>query len=232
MTSAPASELRARALLSVQRALIGEVTPEMRAIEVVVTSGRVLLRVFTDGEAPARVRDDFDAGAATQIVADFPYPEDGDPEVAVEFVRCDFPEPIPVEGVLVHAFSGVRFAHRREIDASAAPAKQLERSALRDRHPSQTIRHFHAMGNLVQKLATVPAELVEHQFNPGSFGSWLILLRHRGRLLRVLFDGRDSTCRLERVLNQAPLQLIVLWENVAQLPALLDEIVAAIRQAG
>ncbi len=30
------------------------------------------------------------------------------PEIAYEFVRCDFPEKVPVEGVLVHALTDVQ----------------------------------------------------------------------------------------------------------------------------
>lgn len=105
----PTHVLRRNVLLSVQRALVGEITPEMRAIEVELAPGRILIRVFTDGEPAETLQDDFDAGMVTQVVADFPYPENGDPEVALEFVRCDSPKPVLVRGLLVFALAGTTF---------------------------------------------------------------------------------------------------------------------------
>ena len=101
------SDLRARVLLSVQRALLGEITPEMRAVEVEWSPERILLRVFTEGEASEQVREDFDAAVVTQVVADFPEPDRGDPRVELEFVRCDAPDHVPVRGTLVFARAGV-----------------------------------------------------------------------------------------------------------------------------
>jgi hypothetical protein len=93
--------------MSVQRALLGEITPEMRAIEVEWSPERIMLRVFTEGEAGERLREDFDASAVTQVIADFAIPAEGGPHVAFEFVRCDAPERIPVRGTLVFARAGV-----------------------------------------------------------------------------------------------------------------------------
>ena len=101
--------LRKRVLLSVQRALMGEVTPEMRVVEVELSTSRILIRIFTEGEASEALRADCDAGLATQVVADFPYPERGDPQVALEFVRCDQPQSIPVRGQIIFALAGVTF---------------------------------------------------------------------------------------------------------------------------
>jgi hypothetical protein len=100
-------DLRTRVLLSVQRALLGEITPEMRAVEVEWSPERILLRVFTEGEASEEVREDFDASAVTQVVADFPEPDRDDPRVEFEFVRCDSPARIPVRGTLVFSRAGV-----------------------------------------------------------------------------------------------------------------------------
>lgn len=96
-------ELRVRVLLSVQRALLGEITPPMRAIEVEWSRDRIMIRVFTEGEVDDAMREDFDAGVVTQVVSDFPDPDRGDPQVAFEVVRCDAPTRIPVRGVLVFA---------------------------------------------------------------------------------------------------------------------------------
>lgn len=105
MTRAECLPLRIRALLSVQRALVAEVHPSMRAIEVEIAEERITIRVFTDGEASEEVRADFDAGAVTQVVADFPDRESGDPSIALEFVRCDRPRAIPLRGTLVFALT-------------------------------------------------------------------------------------------------------------------------------
>lgn len=94
-----------RVLLSVQRALIGEITPDMRYIDVEFSSERIHIIVWHDGAHDEYVHDDFDAGAVTQVVADFPRPERGDPQVSFEFVRCDFPERPEFRGVLVYGRS-------------------------------------------------------------------------------------------------------------------------------
>jgi hypothetical protein len=104
--------LRTRALLSVQRALVGEVHLGMRAIEVEISAQLITIRVFTDGDATEEIREHFDAGAVTQVVADFPHPERGDPIVGFEFVRCDRPEAVPVAGTLVFAFADTLFEKR------------------------------------------------------------------------------------------------------------------------
>jgi hypothetical protein len=98
--------------LSIQRALVGEITPEMRVVEVELSRTQICIRVFTHGVPSAALRDDFDAGMVTQVVADFPYPDREDPEVSVEFVRCDSPHPVPVRGIPVFALAGVRFEER------------------------------------------------------------------------------------------------------------------------
>lgn len=95
-------ELRARVLLSVQRALIGEVRPEMRYIEVILAQGMVRILVWHEGPSDPGARDDFDASVITQVVADFPDSGAGDPEIDFEFHRCDGPAKPLVTGVLVY----------------------------------------------------------------------------------------------------------------------------------
>jgi hypothetical protein len=99
------SDLRIPVLLSMQRALVGEVTPEMRAVAVQWSPERIAIRVYTHGEPPAAVREDFDASVVSQVVADFPCPDGGDPAVEYEFVRCDAPTRLPDWGHLVFARS-------------------------------------------------------------------------------------------------------------------------------
>lgn len=97
------TEFRTKVLLSLQRALLGEITPTMRAVAVQWSAERIVIRVYTDGEAPADVREDFDASVVTQVVADFSLPDRGDPKVEFEFTRFDAPARLPDWGVLVYA---------------------------------------------------------------------------------------------------------------------------------
>ena len=96
-------QLRIAVLLSIQRALLGEITSEMRAIAADWSAEQIVIRVYTDGDTPNSIRDDFDSSVVTQVVADFPHPERGDPMVSYEFVRHDSPAPLPQWGNLVFA---------------------------------------------------------------------------------------------------------------------------------
>src|SRR5438132_184142 len=100
MTTSDA-DFRTRVLLSVQRALVGEVTPQMRFIGVEFSSERIHIIVWHDGIVDESVNADFDAGAVTQVVADFSWPEHGDPQTSFEFIRCDFPQRPAFRGLLV-----------------------------------------------------------------------------------------------------------------------------------
>ena len=95
--------LRARVLLSLKRALLGEVTSEMRAISVGLFVEKILVTVYHDGPVAPAIVENFDAIAITQVIADFPYPERGDPKVELQFQRCDSPQPIAPRGQLVYA---------------------------------------------------------------------------------------------------------------------------------
>lgn len=72
---------------SIRRALIGAVPPEIRAVTVECSAALVLVRVFADDDAPDSVHEEFDADVITQVVADFPYPDHGDPRIDLVFVR-------------------------------------------------------------------------------------------------------------------------------------------------
>jgi hypothetical protein len=101
----PDSGFRNRVLLSVQRALVGEVTPHMRFIGVEFSPACIHIIVWHDGSVDERISADFDAGAITQVVADFARPERGDPQVSFEFVRCDSPQRPAFRGTLVYGRS-------------------------------------------------------------------------------------------------------------------------------
>ena len=98
-------DLRSRVLLSVQRALVGEITPQMRFIGVKFSAERIHIIVWHDGVVDESISADFDAGAVTQVVADFAWPERGDPLVSFEFVRCDCPQRPDFRGTLVYGRS-------------------------------------------------------------------------------------------------------------------------------
>lgn len=102
------TDFRSRVLLSVQSALVGEVTPQMRFIGVELSPERIHIIVWHDGIIDASISangGDFDGGAITEIVADFAWPERGDPQVSFEFVRCDFPQRPDFRGTLVYGRS-------------------------------------------------------------------------------------------------------------------------------
>ncbi|WP_340104173.1 hypothetical protein [Rhodohalobacter sp. 8-1] len=90
--------LRVSTLLSVQRALVGEIIPAFRLISVEYSEAEIKIWVYHDGKINANEIEEFDSSVITEVVADFPYPDDSDPKVELEFVRLDYPEKIKPEG--------------------------------------------------------------------------------------------------------------------------------------
>jgi hypothetical protein len=76
-------ELRVRLLLSIQRALLGEVTPNIRAVTAQIDAQTIVLRWIIDGEISDNFRCDLSA-VGTEVVADFETHQ-----IAEEFIRCD-----------------------------------------------------------------------------------------------------------------------------------------------
>ena len=76
-------ELRVRLLLSIQRALLGEVTPNIRAATAQIDAQTVVLRWIIDGEISESFRRDLGAVGA-KVAADF-----STHQIAEEFIRCD-----------------------------------------------------------------------------------------------------------------------------------------------
>jgi hypothetical protein len=99
------NDLRVKVLLSIQRALLGEITDCMRAISVSFSLELIDIRIYTEGDASDETRDDFDAAVITQVIADL----DSDAAVIHRFERCGTPSQIPFFGVCVFARKGVRF---------------------------------------------------------------------------------------------------------------------------
>ena len=89
---------RTEVLLSVNRALWGKVSPQLREVKVKDDTGTVLIKVYFDGPISRADRDAM-AEVGTEVVADLPE----DNTVRLEYVRLDAPRPIPAEGDTVYA---------------------------------------------------------------------------------------------------------------------------------
>ena len=81
-------ELRVRLLLSIRRALLGEVTPNIRAVTAQIDAQTIVLRWIIDGEISDSFRRNLSA-VGTEVVADF-----ASHQIAEEFIRCDAPRSI------------------------------------------------------------------------------------------------------------------------------------------
>jgi hypothetical protein len=82
------TDLRARLLLSVQRALLGEVTSNMRAVTCSAGRSKIDLRWIIDGDVSDELKDALSAIGA-EVIADFP-----SHRICGEVVRCDAPSDI------------------------------------------------------------------------------------------------------------------------------------------
>ncbi|MEO1131796.1 MAG: hypothetical protein AAFX40_03720 [Cyanobacteria bacterium J06639_1] len=89
---------QAEVLLSVQRALLAEITPGMRAISVSWSTEAILIRVFHEGQWSEELEDDFDACVVIQVVADFPIPAEGGPTIEYKLIRLDSGAHLPSLG--------------------------------------------------------------------------------------------------------------------------------------
>jgi hypothetical protein len=78
-------------VLSVNRALWGEVGPSLRRVYVTSRDGLVLLRFYFDGPISEEDRESASC-ASTEVIADF-----SDHRISEELIRCDAPAPIPVD---------------------------------------------------------------------------------------------------------------------------------------
>jgi hypothetical protein len=98
----PAStNIREVALLSVQRALVGEVDPSMRFIAVDIVAGGIHLIVWHYGLLSEEVVEDFDAAVVTQVLADGVADFALEHPVTFEFLRSDGPAKPVFRGTLV-----------------------------------------------------------------------------------------------------------------------------------
>ena len=102
------SRLIQQAQLSVQRALVGEITSQVRVVSVEVNARQITVRVYHHGAASDELWDDLDASMA-EVYADFP--SDGPEAVSVnlKLLRCDEPEPVPALGIPIFGRKGTQF---------------------------------------------------------------------------------------------------------------------------
>lgn len=102
MTTENDADFRREVLLSVQRALIDEITPEMRFVSVESSLSDIHIWVYIHGRIKERVKDEFDTGAVTQVAADFAYPDRPPVIVHFDFIRCDYPQKPEFRGLVVY----------------------------------------------------------------------------------------------------------------------------------
>ena len=93
-----AKSLRVSTLLSVQRALIGEIIPAFRLISVEYSDAEIKIWVYHDGKINSDEIEEFNTTVVTEVEADFPCPEQSDPKVDFEFIQIDYPEKIKPKG--------------------------------------------------------------------------------------------------------------------------------------
>ena len=84
------------AILSLNRALWGEVFPSLRSARIDWTEDKIILYFYHDGEIS---EDDWDSAhcVGTEVIADFPYHK-----LEVNIERCDYPQRPPQIGELVY----------------------------------------------------------------------------------------------------------------------------------
>jgi len=66
------------------------------------------------------------------------------------------------------------------------------------------IAHFERMRALALALKRLPAQILEHHYLYDTFGSWHILVRHKGVVAELAFDGRDSYLGMRRATERKP----------------------------
>jgi|WetSurMetagenome_2_1015567.scaffolds.fasta_scaffold70980_5 hypothetical protein len=77
--------------------------------------------------------------------------------------------------------------------------------------------HFELMIVFSSHLKTLPAEILEHQYSPESFGSWWCKFRKSGKLYRIVYDARDGFIYLENDANNSHISGKADWKEVGHL---------------
>ena len=102
-----------RVQLAVVRALVGEITPEIRAVSVGLAARHAIVQIVHEGAATETFAEAMDL-VDTYVLAAFP--ADGAEAITLDtrLVRCDPPGRPPPIGVPVFAREDVRFAEPAE----------------------------------------------------------------------------------------------------------------------
>ena len=95
-----------RLRLALQKALVGQVTAEMRLVSTEGAPETVRVLVYYDRLLPEEDRAEFAEEAVSCVGLEFGDPPVG-PAVRCHFVRCDEPQRVPVRGAIVFARKGV-----------------------------------------------------------------------------------------------------------------------------
>ena len=66
------------------------------------------------------------------------------------------------------------------------------------------IVHFDRIGQLARALKPLPAQILEHHYSGESFGSWYLVIRHRGVVSLLTYDGRDFQLTIQRSPDRKP----------------------------
>jgi len=84
---------RVSAILSLNRALWGEVAPTLRAAKIKWNEKTVHLYFYYDGEISEEDHESAEC-VATEVIADFP-----EHKLEIDILRWDYPKPVPQEGL-------------------------------------------------------------------------------------------------------------------------------------
>lgn len=84
---------RANAILSMNRALWGEVSPALRAAKIKWDEETVHLYFYYDGKISEEDHESAEC-VATEVISDFP-----EHKLEIDILRWDYPRPIPQEGL-------------------------------------------------------------------------------------------------------------------------------------
>ena len=66
------------------------------------------------------------------------------------------------------------------------------------------LQHLEQMALVVRQLSSLPAQLLSHHYSDESFGSWWSVIRHRGIVVRAIFDGKEGELVVERAASTGP----------------------------
>lgn len=90
--------------LSIQRALLGNISPKLRAVCANVEENKIYINFYYDGIISEDDQELYEHACA-QIMADFSFPEKGsdvETECNMQIIRLDFPQKMPLIGHWVY----------------------------------------------------------------------------------------------------------------------------------